>query len=247
LESFQSLFKDDIRVAGKKILTYLDIEPVFIRRDNTMKFRLFPLAVLALTCLGTAAHAQTSRIYFAGYLGMSAFPGFEFDDEQTPASGHFDPDNTPNFAGALGLRFTRNFRMEAEFSYRDADFGSVTIEGAGEQPVTGELKSSIFLLNGYYDFNIRGWKTQPFVNAGVGFGYHSGEIFDSNGFTRSVADEKLGLIYSAGGGLKYRVKDNMAWTAGYRYLDGSDISFDNTNIDYSSHEIRVGLEWDIGP
>jgi opacity protein-like surface antigen len=191
------------------------------------------------------AHAQTSRLYFAGYLGLTAFDGLSFDDEQTPISGTIEPDNSTNFAGALGLRFTRNFRMEAEFSYRDADFGTVVLDSIGSSGIEGDIRSSLLMINGYYDFDIPNWQTQPFLSGGIGIARHQAELFDPQGRTQNFTNETLGLVWSAGGGLKYRTSPNFAWTGSYRFIDGTDLEFDETNIDYSSHEFRIGLEYDL--
>lgn len=236
------------RLARCVIVAYIEYITVYFRQSvyHHMSRIYVALLTILFICTASDAFAQTSRIYFAGYLGITGSDGLNFEDKTTPAAGTFEPDNTMNFAGAMGLRFTRNFRMEAELSYRDADFDRITIEGVGERNIAGEFKSTMLLLNGYYDFDIRNWRTQPFVTGGVGIGYHSGEITD-NAFTESVADEAFGLVWNAGAGLKYRVRDDLAWTAGYRYMDGTTLQLENTDIDFSAHEIRIGLEWDFQP
>ncbi len=208
--------------------------------------KLLPSALcIALLTLSTAAHAQTKRLYFAGYAGFSGLNDLDFSDSATPSSGSYEPENTLNFAGALGLRFNKNLRMEAELSYRKSDIESAYVVGTGTTPVNGDISSSILFLNGYYDFDIGGWKTQPYVTAGLGVGRHSGSINDPGAFSANVNDSSYNLMWNVGTGVKYRVKDNFAWTAGYRYVDGSDIGLGQSDIDYSAHEIRVGLEWDL--
>ncbi len=210
-----------------------------------MKNILYPALFIALLSLPTVADAQTKRLYFAGYAGLSLLNDLDFSDNDTPATGSFEPDNAVNFAGALGLRFNKNFRMEAELSYRSADIENADISGTGSTDVDGDFNTTALLLNGYYDFNVKNWKTQPYVTAGLGIARHSGSINDSNAFTQNVDDTDYNFLWNVGTGLKYRVKDNFAWTAGYRYLDGADFDLGNTEIDYSAHEIRVGLEWDL--
>lgn len=210
-------------------------------------YTTFALMIGLTLALTDMTHAQSSRLYFAGYLGLSTYPSIDFDDNDFNVQGEFEPDNTPTFAGALGLRLTRNFRMEAELSYRDASFDDLDVSGvANPVDVTGELKSTIFLLNAYYDFDIRNWRTQPYIGGGIGLAYHSGEITDPSNTTNSVADEQLGLAWNLGGGMKYRVSPRLAWTGGYRYLDSLDFEFENTDVDFSSHEFRIGLEYDLG-
>lgn len=210
-----------------------------------MKRASFLGIFLLLLLLGTAAQAQTKRIYFAGYMGLSKFDGFDLNDTSTPSVATADPESTLNFAGALGLRINRNFRMEAELSYRSADFNDVDVSGTGATAVNGDLSSSMLLLNGYYDFRFKGWKTEPYVTAGLGVGYHSGSLTDASATTANFDDHDFGLVWNAGAGVKYRVKPNFAWTLGYRYLDGSEIQLNDTDVDLSSHEVRVGMEWDL--
>jgi opacity protein-like surface antigen len=208
--------------------------------------KFLPIALLAaLFLFPFSAEAQTKRLYFAGYAGLSLNSDVDFSEPTTPSSGTYEADNSFNFAGALGLRFNRNFRMEAELSYRGSDIPAANVNGTGNVPLNGQLDSTVLLINGYYDFNIRDWKTQPYVTAGLGVGRHAADITDPGAFTQSVDDTTYNLMWNVGTGVKYRVKDNLAWTAGYRYLDGSDIDVGGTDLSFSSHEIRIGLEWDL--
>ena len=101
------------------------------------------------------------------------------------------------------------------------------------------------MLNGYYDFNIRGWKTEPYLTAGLGVAHHSGEMTDTGTSITSVDDSALGFVWNAGAGVKYRTSQDFAWTAGWRYMDGSEVELNDTSIDLSSHEFRIGFEWDL--
>lgn len=210
-----------------------------------MKKFLLSTLVFSTIAISHTAQAQSKRMYFAGYLGFSGLNDLEYSENTTPSSGEYEAENTLNFAGALGLRINRNFRMEAEVSYNNSDIESANVNGTGSTPVNGDLDTLAFMINGYYDFNIRDWKTQPYVSAGIGVGRHNGDIVDPNGFSANVDDTGYSFLYNIGTGLKYRVRDNFAWTAGYRYVDGSDFDLGGTDIDYSAHEIRVGMEWDL--
>jgi opacity protein-like surface antigen len=212
-----------------------------------MKYISFLLSLLCVFGFASLeAKAQTSRIYFAGYMGLTSFGSVDFTDHTTPVTGSFEPENAVNFAGALGLRFSENLRLEAELSHRGTDFDTADISGTGATVVDGDLQSTVLLLNTYYDFDIRDWRTQPYLTAGIGVGRHNGQLTDPGAFTTNVNDTAYGFMWNVGAGVKYRVRDNFAWTAGYRYLDGTSIALGNTEIDASNHEIRLGLEWDLG-
>lgn len=208
--------------------------------------KFFSILLASALVLGaSAAVAQTSRIYFAGYIGLTTFNALKIEDEDAGLGGTVTPDNAPNFAGALGLRFNRNFRLEGEYSYRDASFGTANIDGFGEQVIGGDVKMSSVLVNAYYDFDL-GWKTQPYVMAGLGVSQYKGDLNDPSGNLTEVNDTAYGMTWTAGAGLKYRVSPRFAWTGGYRYLDGTDVNLGNTTIDTSAHEFRVGIEYDLG-
>lgn len=191
------------------------------------------------------AAAQTSRLYFAGYLGLTKYDDLNYSDSLAPASGDIKLDNANSFAGALGVRFSRNLRVEAELSYRTANLDTITIESAGiESGVGGEIETYLGLLNVYYDFDVDR-KIQPFLTAGAGIVMHDGNVDDSTGFASDASDSHTSFAWQLGAGAKYRVSPGMAFTGSYRYLDSLDIEFDQYKIDYSGHEFRVGIEYDL--
>lgn len=189
-------------------------------------------------------YAQTSRIYFAGYMGLNTTNDNKFSESSQPVQGDFEYDNAPTFAGALGFRFSRKFRAEAELSYRKKDLNNVDFAAGNRAKIGGEMKSWMLLLNGYYDFD-EIWSTQPYVTLGLGVAHHDGEIDGNGSGLTSTADTSTGLGWQIGGGMKYRVNPDLALTGGYRYIGSSDIKFDTYEIEYSAHEFRVGLEYDF--
>jgi OOP family OmpA-OmpF porin len=200
--------------------------------------------IAATLCSASVAHAQTSRLYFAGYLGLSTFSDMEFSESSTSSNGDLQADNATSFAGALGIRLNRNIRLEGELSYRNSDFSTINIDGSGSFTAGGELKSSLAFLNVYYDFDVP-WKVQPFIGAGLGYGWHSGEIVDSSGTSANTSADASGLAWNVGGGLRYRTQDNFAFTGSYRFVDSVDLDLGGYDIDYGAHEFRVGMEWDL--
>jgi len=189
------------------------------------------------------AQAQSSRIYFAGYMGLNTFPEHEFSDSTTPVSGEFKTKNALAFEAALGFRLTRQFRLETEVGYSKTDLDTVTT-AAGEFNMAGEVETYSFLLNGYYDFDLD-WPVTPYIGGGLGFALHDGEVDDVAGITADESGDDMTFIYNVAGGLKYRVSEDLAFTGGYRYLGSTDITFDQTSFDYSAHEFRIGLEYDL--
>ncbi|MAF97109.1 MAG: hypothetical protein CMH26_00570 [Micavibrio sp.] len=202
------------------------------------------IGLLGLGASALPAAAQTSRLYFAGYLGLNTFNDQKFEEKSTGSTGDFELDNTTSFAGALGIRLSRQLRVEAELSYRNAEIQSMDLGGVGTFDNGGELKSTFAFMNLYYDFDVP-WKIQPYVGAGIGYGWHTGEIADSSGSLQNASAEESTIAWNVGGGLKYRPRRDFAFTGSYRYLDSLDLDVGSYNIDYGSHEFRIGAEWDL--
>ena len=126
------------------------------------------------------ASAQTSRLYFAGYLGLTTSGDQEFTESSIPRSGDIETKNANSFAGALGVRLSRQFRIEGEISYSAADMDRMDINNVGSFEMAGELTTWTALINAYYDFDVD-WDLQPFIGAGLGISWHEGDINDLSG------------------------------------------------------------------
>lgn len=201
--------------------------------------------LLGVSVCAVTAKAQSSRLYFAGYMGLNTPDNQKFNETTTPAYGEIKSDNTFSFAGALGLRVTKNIRLEGELSYHDTDLSSVTFNTGNTSRMGGNISTYLMMVNAYYDFDLQWKNLTPFVTAGLGLAYHDGQISDLSGFATNATGTDLGWAYQVGGGLKYRVKDNLALTGAYRFLGGSDAQIGSYNIGYSAQEIRFGLEYDL--
>lgn len=193
------------------------------------------------------AQAQSSRLYFAGYLGLSTSTESEFSETTTARSGDMEFDNGVSLAAAMGLRLTPQWRIETEISKRGADFDRVDFAGVGggSFKLGGELDTWLYLLNVYYDFDWEWKKFQPFLTAGIGLASQEATINDPNGLLPTASDDSLGFAWSLGGGLKYRVDQDVAITTNYRYIGANDMEVDSYDVEYSNHEFRLGLEYDL--
>jgi len=200
-------------------------------------------ALFAFTAAG--AMAQSSRLYLAGYMGLNITSESQFIESSTPARGAIEFENGASFAGALGLRLSKNLRVEGEVSYRKADISNVDFSNAGSFNMNGDIATWLWMANVYYDFDVS-WKNfEPFVGAGLGLAHHTGTIHDSSGLARDASDSSYGLAWQLGGGAKYRVSPDMAFVGGYRWLGSTDAQFDSYEMEYGGHEIRFGIEYDI--
>lgn len=210
-----------------------------------MKYRFIAILVTAGVLAGAGvAQAQSSRLYFAGYLGLNTFTESEFSETTTGSTGDMEFKNAYSLAGALGLRLTPQWRLEGEISRRSANMDRIDIAGNGTFELGGELETWLYMLNLHYDVDWQ-WKNfQPFLTAGVGFAAHEAQI-NGSAVNPAASDDSLGFAWSMGGGLKYRVNPDFAITSGYRYVGTNDLEVDSYDFEYSTHELRLGLEYDL--
>lgn len=192
------------------------------------------------------AEAQTTRFYTAGYLGLNIPTEMEYDDTATFISGDYDLENGTVFAGALGFRFSKKFRIEGELSYRKTDNSSMTVSNTSTvADIGGDLAATMAMLNFYYDFDSYWKNVQPFIGAGLGYGTFDLSLSNApvNGSNRSDANA---IVFAAGGGLKYRPRSDFAFVGSYRYLDTlNTLDFNGFEVDYGAHELLFGIEYDL--
>lgn len=202
----------------------------------------FIFAVLGVTPLCAQA---AKRIYFAGYLGLNTYPPQDYKETSLGIDADLEFEDNLSFAGAIGFKLTPQIRIEADLSRLSTDINSVDIANLGTFDIGGEIDSTIAMLNVYYDFDFNWKKFQPFVGAGIGYGWHEGGIDSAPpGITVNGSSEADGYVWQVGGGMRYPITETLHLISAYRYVDGEDLQFGDTEeIDTSRHELRLGLSW----
>ena len=214
-----------------------------------MKLNTF-IFIAVLTCLAWApssAHAQEGKVYFTGYYGLNIQDGMEFAEKNTGNSGNLNYDKASSFGGALGIKYPSNLRLEAEFSYRVADSETVDFDnGLGVFPIAGEMETILTMINATYDFDMD-IAISPFISGGIGMAWNSVDIDDSSGLAADAANDDIGLAWQVGTGLRYQMSPDLSLSGGYRFIDTVDLTVGPYEIDYNSHEFRMGLEYAFPP
>lgn len=128
---------------------------------------------------------------------------------------------SPILEAGIGYRFTPSLRGEAMFSYR-VDY-SLDAPDPSNALYDADIRSNVFLLNGYYDFAASG-NLQPYLGLGVGWAQNRmGTLKQSfplggNFFNALSGGKKNNAAFAlmAGVGIP-----QGSWTLdiGYRYID----------------------------
>lgn len=207
---------------------------------KTLGFLAFTLALIASV---PHAHAQTSRMYLSGYMGLNTFSSREFSHPTD--NGAVEISNSVGFAGALGLRLTPNVRVEGEIAYNRSDFSNMTLSNGTTGAIGKNLKTWLYMANVYYDLDVNWRNVTPYVSAGLGMAMHDGGIAGGPGGMPDASGTSYNLAYSLGTGLRYQMKPDLSLSGGYRYVGTTDFDIGDYQVDYGAHEFRVGLHYDL--
>lgn len=235
-------------------------------------YTLATLTTLALTLL--SATAGENGPYVSGIIGFST------QTEEVSAFGEniaVDPtfpdafDGGDGLAGGVGLGYRYdNFRIEGRVGTRNHEFDEGKIgtgERAGERFITdGELQSTTFTLEGFYDFDM-GSAFTPYLKAGIGYsdndyetklggdGVAGFDAFDGNvdGFYDAYADGSDDeFIWLVGLGVTLPVANSVSLFGEYQYISlgsvmtGADSFTDGFEIeDAAAHEVFAGVRYDF--
>lgn len=141
--------------------------------------------------------------------------------------------------GSIGYK-SNPMRYEVQYTYINADVDRFYINNILQTGVRGETSASLGMANIYYDFPNLLSCLQPFVGAGLGYGWVDGR-FESRtpfGLTYLKAQNSV-FAYQATAGITYNFSENYALNLAYRYV-GSD-RVDNLGRVFQSHLASLGV------
>lgn len=180
-----------------------------------------------------------SRLYLAGIVGAS-FGTLTVD---SPPSA-----NEPLFTsgGALGIEFSRPWRLEFEGRARDP-IGAVQ-EGVGSTTTFAATGGWSAMVNLWRDVELTD-RLSLYAGGGVGGGGYrftlSGEIPPPDDITLAGASIVNSFAWQAGGGLSYALTDRIALDLGYRFfaLAGGNVNVlqSISGVPYQTFPVSTGF------
>ncbi len=192
---------------------------------------LFSIAVL----IGGSVHAAEENK--GPYLSLNAGAVFPNDSDLTvlgvTLTAGFDTGFTVD--GALGYRFNKNVRAEAEIGFQKSSITSLSFAGTTVTIDGGDTDVLSGMVNGYVDFTTDSIVT-PYIMGGLGVA--SVDIDDDDSDTVGAAQ--------IGAGLNFKIDKNVSLGLSYRFFVTQDLSFtDETtgitvNAEYSAHRVLLG-------
>ena len=171
-------------------------------------------ALLTFIILTTPALAFNS--YFSGNAGWTESDKLNINDQNGNLLVKIPYKSGTNLLGAMGSKFD-NFRLEGELGYQRKPM-DVTL-------ISGSSKILSLLANGYYDFHTSG--IQPYITAGIGFGWESMSDVRVGGNTLIFSGGVAKFAHQLGFGVAIPIVTNIAIDARYRHFAMGEINEGN--------------------
>jgi OOP family OmpA-OmpF porin len=149
--------------------------------------------------------------------------------------------------GLIGGYDFGRYRMEGEITYRRNNIDEIDIASwrRGAMGGDGDITSTSFMFNGYFDFENETVIT-PYAGVGIGIAVISFNDVSAIGIDL-VDDDTSELAAQLAVGFSYTVSDLVMIDLGYRYFFTDEMEFENEfgndigDESYDSHNIMVGL------
>lgn len=190
---------------------------------------------MASTALASPALARDGQWYVELDGGVMIVEDLEFDVGAVDNGVSIDSDYGSDFGGIVGYDFGA-FRLEAEASYKEADFDSIvstttlasrTVAApAGTYVTDGDVNVLSFMLNGMFDFGPDDG-LQGFIGGGAGVARVDTNAGIQVGST-AFDDSDTGLAWQLLAGVRAPLTDNMDVGIKYRMFTAEDVGLVDT-------------------
>ncbi len=177
-------------------------------------------------------------LYVSGNLGLTDVPNMNFTDYVViPPGPHIDLETKLGLAygAAIGYGFLDSFRIEEEITRQRND-----IKKEGSKDAKGKVTNTLILCNAYYDWPSKN-AFKPFFSVGIGFA--SIETKVPNGRPLAIDYQRGVFAYEVGAGIGYAINDKVTFDCKYRYQGNSTLKYGTTKMDYSSHNLYIGIRY----
>jgi len=143
------------------------------------------------------------------------------------------------FCGALGIK-SDACRIEVALGYQSQCIGAVKHDGKYAVISSHTLSILSYMLNSYYDFDIKGCVVSPYLNAGIG-----GARLTEKGV--GTPDETSnGFAWQLGGGFSVKASEHIGVDFGYRYFKPSAYNANRaSDITVLSHNFMAGFRYNF--
>ncbi len=195
--------------------------------------------ILSSSVVFASDGANTQGPYVALRLGVCFLDDANLSEEGVPFSIDTEFDTGMVIEGAVGYDFGM-FRAEGEIGYRKNDIDKFSALGISLS-ADGDIDALSFMANGYLDFENQTALT-PYIGAGIGYATVSANDISVGGIDVGDEDDSV-FAYQLGVGVGYSATESLIVEIAYKYFATSDPDFEDTEAEYDSHNILIGIRY----
>ncbi|HPC08909.1 MAG TPA: outer membrane beta-barrel protein [Smithella sp.] len=174
--------------------------------------------------------AAVNKPYVSVQGGVAFLTDSDVDAGIRSTAMDFDPGYALGVAAGYKMG---KYRVEGEIGYQKNEVD----KALSGRRTSGDMKAYSFLVNGYYDIATK-TRFTPYLTAGIGVAKVDGD------FNRIAHVDDTAFAYQVGAGVAYAVNRALAVDLKYRYMDTvDDFGFGNTNPEFSTHNVFLGLRY----
>ncbi len=182
---------------------------------------------------GMGVSSSFANPYVSGNFGLVFVNDADFSDPAV-GSGEFTFDSGFGLLAAVGTSVQNGGRFEAELGYRSNDMDELILDSFGSFDIDGDVNTLSLMGNGYFDMSTSGIFT-PFVGGGIGLANIEGDIEGAGDEDDTVFAYQLML------GGSFKTSETISIDLQYRFFATADPDFDGTEVEYSTHNVLIGL------
>lgn len=204
-----------------------------------MKKLLFMGAAMAVLAAGSAQAQDDWRkgLYIKGGAGWN-----HTQDQDISGGTEAELDEGVGLTGAVGYDFG-DMRTEMEVTFRKNGVDGLSA-GASLPSPDGDMQSTAFMANGYYDLPVGG-PVKPYIGGGIGVAHVNVKDYSTAGTTVADEDDNV-FAYQAMAGMEYAVNNKVDLYTEYKYFATEDVDFGGgAEGDYRNHAIMAGLKYSL--
>lgn len=205
-----------------------------------VKKKIALMSLCAFWIFGTS-FAVAGNMYMNGSLG--AVWQVDSDLSQSDGTkGKAEYDTGFGITGALGYDFGQ-FRVEGEVGYRKNDYDKVGASGQPKVNAGGDVTAWDLMVNGYFDIETKTPFT-PYIGGGIGGVFLDSSAVNAGGITISSDNDSV-FAYQVIAGVAYTFSKVWMMQLEYRFLGTTDPTFGNTDSEYMSNNLFIGIRYNF--
>lgn len=197
---------------------------------------------LLLTILSAALFAKpvAAAPYVSGSIGLASLTNSDTTYRSVTSKNMIAYKSGIPCGAAIGVQ-SDAYRIEGALGYQSHDVDSVK-RGGVPTAISGHTLSSLsYMINGYYDIDIKSYAPlSPYLTAGIG-----GATITERGVNTSD-ESSSGFAWQLGGGIGVKVSEHAIIDMGYRFFKPSAYNANGaTDITALSHNFLAGVRYNF--